>query len=126
MAADLKVEKSREQLLAGTNPVRVIEHLEDEETFEGSVTTTKTVTGASGLMGEAVGADVVEIEIIPLDGAISYNPNGAAVVGTNARILQGVPYLLTGNTAKLNAAQVISFSGAAVAVSVITRQIVTG
>ena len=105
--------------------VKVVEHLEDEKTFEKTLDGSQTITGAAGLMGEEVGANVVEIEIVPLDGAIAYNPNGAAVAGTNARILQGVPYLITGDAAKLNAAEVVKFSNT-VQVTIITRQLVTG
>ena len=118
------LEKNPDGIGRGASPVRVVTHLEDEKTFEASLTTTQAITGDSGLMGEVVGEDVVEIEIMPLDGAISYNPGGAAVAGTNARILQGTPYLLTGNAAKLNAAQIVSFLGGAVAVSIITRQLI--
>lgn len=119
------LEKTRDQL-GNIPPVRVIDHLEDENTFEASLTASKTITGVAGLMGEAVDADVVEIEIVPLDGAISYSTSGTAVAGTNARILQGVPYRLTGGTIKLNAAELVSFTGAAVAITIITRQLVTG
>ena len=118
------IEQNPDGIGRGTNPVRVVSHIEDEKTFEKSLTASQTITGVGGLMGEVLGTDVVEIEIVPLDGAISYNPGGAAVAGTNARILQGSPYLLTGNAAKLNTAQIVSFSGGAVAVSITTRQLV--
>ena len=125
MAARNSIEKFRE-FFGNLLSVKVIEHLEDEKTFEVDVNGSQKITGAAGLIGEDLNEDVVEIEIIPLSGAIAYNPGGTAVAGVNGRILQGVPYLLTGDTVKLNQAEIVKFIGAAVAVTVITRKLVTG
>lgn len=119
------IEKFR-LLLGNLHSVKVIQHIEDDKTFEVDVNASQKITGAAGLIGEELNEDVVEIEIIPLTGAISYNPSGTAIAGVNGRILSGVPYLLTGDTVKLNQAEIVKFIGAAVAVSVITRKLVTG
>lgn len=116
------LEQNPDGIGRGASPVRLIQHLEDAKTFEVTLDgASSPITGIPGLIGEAIPDDVVEIEIIPLDGDIAYNPNGTAVPGTHARILSGVPYLLTGS--KLNTLEIIKSSGD-VQISIITRQLI--
>ena len=116
------VEKFPDVISNAATPVRVITHIQDDDCLEGTVDGTATI---ETILSITLDPDVVEIEILPIDGALVYNPKGAAVAGTNGRIPSGAPILVTGNTAKLNLAQ-FAKSTDPVIVTIILRKLITG
>ncbi len=105
MSAPNTIEKDPNQLGRATDPVRIIEHLEDAA---GNVVTAAGTATLASLLSTPLDTDIAAVTLIvdPTGSLVNYNPVGVATP-SSAALFPGVAYTAYGRKAKLDLIQLL-------------------